>query len=169
MNAAFNTVITASQAERRDLFLAAAARLGTAGQSMLLMNIIPVSFVHTEPPRPQSESLARAIAAASSSLRRRLRRQTPPVWATEQTFGSATDKVHTHQPTKGICMTNDSTTEPKTRRIAGTLHKRGYATPVPSRDEKLPGERAQVNEVEDKHRDSGQKDRKAASPHPPLV
>ena len=65
-------------------------------------------------------------------------------------------------------MTNDSTTEPKTRRIEGTLHKRGYATPVPSRDEKLPGERAQVNEVEDKHRDSGQKDRKAASPHPPL-
>ena len=105
MNAAFNTVITASQAERRDLFLAAAARLGSADQSMLLMNIIPVStwltprlprassFVHTEPPRPQSESLARAIAAASSSLRRRLRRLTPPVWATEQTFGSATAKV----------------------------------------------------------------------------
>ncbi len=34
MNAAFNTVITASQAERRDLFLAAAARLGTAVQNV---------------------------------------------------------------------------------------------------------------------------------------
>ena len=43
MNPVFNTVFTASQAERRDLFLAAAARLGKADQSMLLMNIIPVS------------------------------------------------------------------------------------------------------------------------------
>lgn len=34
MNAAFNTVITASQAERRDVFLAAAARLGTAVQNV---------------------------------------------------------------------------------------------------------------------------------------
>lgn len=34
MNAAFNTVITATQAERRDLFLAAAARLGTAVQNV---------------------------------------------------------------------------------------------------------------------------------------
>lgn len=34
MNAAFNTVITASQADRRDLFLAAAARLGTAVQNV---------------------------------------------------------------------------------------------------------------------------------------
>lgn len=34
MNPAFNTVITASQAERRDLFLAAAARLGTAVQNV---------------------------------------------------------------------------------------------------------------------------------------
>lgn len=34
MNPAFNTVITASQAERRDLFLATAARLGTAVQNV---------------------------------------------------------------------------------------------------------------------------------------
>ena len=34
MNTAFNTVIAASQAERRDLFLAAAARLGTAVQNV---------------------------------------------------------------------------------------------------------------------------------------
>lgn len=34
MNAAFNTVITASSADRRDLFLAAAARLGTAVQNV---------------------------------------------------------------------------------------------------------------------------------------
>lgn len=34
MNAAFDTVITASQAERRDLFLATAVRLGTAVQNV---------------------------------------------------------------------------------------------------------------------------------------
>ncbi|HEY8707292.1 MAG TPA: hypothetical protein VIM34_04775 [Burkholderiaceae bacterium] len=34
MNPAFNTVIAASDAERRDLFLGAAARLGTAVQNV---------------------------------------------------------------------------------------------------------------------------------------
>ena len=34
MNSAFHTVITASDAERRDLFLSAAARLGTAVQNV---------------------------------------------------------------------------------------------------------------------------------------
>jgi len=57
---------------------------GSSGsdQSMLLMNIIPVStrlamrlplavsFVKTEPPRPKSESLASAIASSSFLTRK---------------------------------------------------------------------------------------------------
>lgn len=57
-------------------------------------------------------------------------------------------------------MTTDAIAAPKTGRIAGTLHKRGYVHPVPERDEKRPGERAQEREVAGHHRDSGQADQK---------
>ncbi len=59
-------------------------------------------------------------------------------------------------------MTIDSTAAPKTKRIAGTLHKRGYAHPAPFRDESLPKEMAEESEVAGRHKNSGQKDHKGA-------
>ncbi|MEO8526691.1 MAG: hypothetical protein ABI460_18330 [Caldimonas sp.] len=59
-------------------------------------------------------------------------------------------------------MTIDSTAAPQTKRIAGTLHKRGYAHPAPLRDENLPREKAEESEVAGRHKNSGQKDHKGA-------
>ncbi len=59
-------------------------------------------------------------------------------------------------------MTIDSTAAPKTERIAGTLHKRGYAHPAPVRHENLPREKAEESEVAGRHKNSGQKDHKGA-------
>lgn len=60
-------------------------------------------------------------------------------------------------------MTNDSTIALKTRRIAGTLHKREHASPAPLRDENLPREGVQDSEVAESYKNSGQQDHKAAS------
>ncbi|MEO8925453.1 MAG: hypothetical protein ABI330_21980 [Caldimonas sp.] len=59
-------------------------------------------------------------------------------------------------------MTIDSTIAPKTARIAGTLHARGYVHPAPLRDENLPHEKAEESEVAGRHKNSGQKDHKGA-------
>ncbi len=59
-------------------------------------------------------------------------------------------------------MTIDSTVAPKTTRIAGTLHTRGYVHPAPSRDENQLQERAEESEVAGRHKNSGQKDQKGA-------
>ncbi|MEO7116552.1 MAG: hypothetical protein ABIZ18_11910 [Caldimonas sp.] len=59
-------------------------------------------------------------------------------------------------------MTIDSTVAPKTERMTGTLHKRGYVHPAPLRDENLPEEMAEEIEVEGLHKNSGQKDHKGA-------
>ncbi len=59
-------------------------------------------------------------------------------------------------------MTIDSTVAPKTERMTGTLHKRGYVPPAPLRDENLPREMAKESEVAGRHKNSGQKDHKGA-------
>jgi hypothetical protein len=59
-------------------------------------------------------------------------------------------------------MTIDSTAAPKIGRIAGTLHKRGYARPAPLRYENLAREKAKESEVAGRHKNSGQKDHKGA-------
>ncbi len=59
-------------------------------------------------------------------------------------------------------MTIDSTTLPKTKRIVGTLHKRGFGPHPPMRDENLLRERAEESEVAGRHKDSGQMDHKGA-------
>lgn len=59
-------------------------------------------------------------------------------------------------------MTIDSITAPKTKRMTGTLHKRGYADPAPLRDENLPREGAEASEVAGRHENSGQQDHKSA-------
>ena len=59
-------------------------------------------------------------------------------------------------------MTIDSKVVPKTERMTGTLHKRGYAQPAPLRDENLPREKAEESEVAGRHKNSGQKDHKGA-------
>ncbi len=59
-------------------------------------------------------------------------------------------------------MTIDSTNAPKTKRIAGTLHKRGYVQHSPMRDENLPGEKAEESEVAGRQKNSGQMDHKGA-------
>lgn len=59
-------------------------------------------------------------------------------------------------------MTFDSTATPKTARITGTLHKRGYPHPAPQTDESLPKEKAEESEVAGRHENSGQKDHKGA-------
>ena len=55
-------------------------------------------------------------------------------------------------------MTIETIAAPKTGRIAGTLHRRGYVQTKPVRDETLPTESAQESDVADWHRDSGQAD-----------
>ncbi len=59
-------------------------------------------------------------------------------------------------------MTIDSTAAPQTKRIAGTLHKRGYAPPAPLRDENMPREKAEESEVAGRQKNTGQKDHKGA-------
>jgi hypothetical protein len=59
-------------------------------------------------------------------------------------------------------MTIESTSAPQTKRIAGTLHRRGYAHPAPLRDQDLPREKAEESEVAGRHKNSGQKDHKGA-------
>ncbi len=59
-------------------------------------------------------------------------------------------------------MTIDSTSMPQTKRIAGTLHKRGYVPDAPMRDENLPRERAEESEVAGRHKNSGQMDHQGA-------
>jgi hypothetical protein len=59
-------------------------------------------------------------------------------------------------------MTIDSTSAPQTKRIAGTLHRRGYAHPAPLRDQDLPREKAEESEVAGRYKNSGQKDHKGA-------
>ncbi len=44
-------------------------------------------------------------------------------------------------------MTNESTTLPKTKRIAGTLHKRGYVAQCPVQDDNLARELADECDV----------------------
>lgn len=60
-------------------------------------------------------------------------------------------------------MAIDSIAAPRTGRIAGTLHRRGHAYPVPApvRDENLPRGETPESEVADRHRDSGQDDPKS--------
>lgn len=53
-------------------------------------------------------------------------------------------------------MTIDSNAAPKTERITGTLHKRGYVRPAPMGDESLTREKTEQSEVADRHQDSGQ-------------
>ena len=55
-------------------------------------------------------------------------------------------------------MNIDSPVVPRTKRIAGTLHKRGYVDPGLVRDESLPRERAEESEVSGRHQDSERKD-----------
>lgn len=59
-------------------------------------------------------------------------------------------------------MTIDSPASPQTKRIAGTLHKRGYAHPAPLQDQNLAREKAEESEVAGRHKNSGQKDHKGA-------
>ncbi len=59
-------------------------------------------------------------------------------------------------------MTIDSTAAPKTARIAGTLHTRGYVHPAPLRDENVPEEKAEESEAAGRHENSGQKDHDGA-------
>ncbi len=59
-------------------------------------------------------------------------------------------------------MKNDTSAPPKTTRIEGTLHKRGYAHPAPRGDANLPRERAEESEIAGRHKNSGQKDHKGA-------
>ena len=59
-------------------------------------------------------------------------------------------------------MKTDTTDASKTGRIAGTLHKRGYAHPAPLRDENLPREKVEESEVAGQHKNNGQKDHKGA-------
>jgi hypothetical protein len=59
-------------------------------------------------------------------------------------------------------MTIDSTPAPKTGRIAGTLHKRGYAHPAPLPEEDVPRERAEESKVAGRQENGTQKDQKGA-------
>ena len=56
-------------------------------------------------------------------------------------------------------MNIDQPVLPQTKRIAGTLHKRGYVHPDPMRDVNLPRERAEESEVPGEYQDSERKDR----------
>lgn len=51
---------------------------------------------------------------------------------------------------------------PQTKRIAGTLHKRGCDHPAPLQDQNLAREKAEESEVAGRHKNSGQKDHKGA-------
>lgn len=62
----------------------------------------------------------------------------------------------------GNLMKNESTEPRKTERIAGTLHKSGYAHPAPLQDPNLPREKAEEGEVAGRHKNTGQKDHKGA-------
>ena len=53
-------------------------------------------------------------------------------------------------------MTIDSIVSPTPKRIAGTLHKRGYVHPAPLRDENRPGENDEEGEALGRHQNSGQ-------------
>lgn len=55
-------------------------------------------------------------------------------------------------------MTIDSNAAPKTKRITGTLHRRGYVHPVPMRKENLNSEKAEQSEGADRHKDRGQEE-----------
>ena len=59
-------------------------------------------------------------------------------------------------------MTIDLTALPKTKRIAGTLHKRGYAHPSSLEDENLPREKAEVIEVSSRQNNSGKIEQKGS-------
>jgi hypothetical protein len=59
-------------------------------------------------------------------------------------------------------MKNEPTEPRKTERIEGTLHKPGYAHPVPRQDANLPREEAEESEVAGRHKNTGQKDHKGA-------
>lgn len=55
-------------------------------------------------------------------------------------------------------MNIDSPVAPQTKRIAGTLHTRGYVHPGPVRDENLPQGTAEGSEVSGRHQNSERKD-----------
>lgn len=55
-------------------------------------------------------------------------------------------------------MTINSTAAQQTKRIEGTLHKRGYVHPALVREEDLPREKSEESEVAGWHENSGQKD-----------
>ena len=59
-------------------------------------------------------------------------------------------------------MKTDTTFAPRTGRIAGTLHRRGYTHPAPLQDENLPREKSEGSEVAGRHKNNGQKDHKDA-------
>lgn len=59
-------------------------------------------------------------------------------------------------------MEIDSTVVLTGKRIAGTLHKRGYVHPTPSLDEKLLQERAEEIEVVGRHENGLEKDQEWA-------
>ncbi|MEO8544563.1 MAG: hypothetical protein ABI434_13325 [Burkholderiaceae bacterium] len=59
-------------------------------------------------------------------------------------------------------MKIESTVAPKTGRITGTLHRRGYAQPAPLQDEDLPREKAEASEVAGQPNNSRQKDPEGA-------
>lgn len=59
-------------------------------------------------------------------------------------------------------MSVDPIVAPQIRRIAGTLHVRGFAHPAPFRDESPAREKAEDSEVAGWHENSGQMDQKNA-------
>jgi hypothetical protein len=59
-------------------------------------------------------------------------------------------------------MAIELTTLPQIKRIAGTLHVRGYVPPAPMRDGNLPSARAQEGEVAGRHKDTEQKNHAGA-------
>ena len=61
-----------------------------------------------------------------------------------------------------ILMKNVPTEPRKIERITGTLHKPGFAHPIPRQDANLPREKAEEGEVAGRHKNTGQKDHKGA-------
>ncbi len=58
-------------------------------------------------------------------------------------------------------MTLDTTATSTGKRIAGTLHVRGFVRPAPSRDESLPIEKAEEGVGAVRDQNAGERDQKA--------
>ncbi len=102
----------------------------------------------------------------SGRLRLRARHGRASVCATERNFELTTGNVTLTRTFNGTVMTIDSTILPATKRISGTLHKRGYVPPSLVEDENLRRGRAEESEVAGRNENSGQLTRGVRSMKP---